>query len=182
MDDVDDAYAFRATYEPMRDGLKLCIDNVNEEDMRAFSFHPGVKELVICGDFLDHLVVPDGVEWVYACNLALKTIHVPDSVVFLACDGNCLRALELPAGIEDVDAHDNCLRMLAFRGPPTRLESLNLRDNRLMAGLDFIVPPTLYHIELHHSGVTWANAGPDLHAFLLQYPFELGSSLHQDNI
>lgn len=145
--------------------MKLCIDNASDEALRDFVYRPDVKELVINGDYVDHLVLPDGVEWVYVEDLALKSLVVPDSVIYLHCPENRLRTLELPAGIENVTANKNKLRSLTFRGPPTCLSSLDIRDNRF-AGLEFDVPPTLTDVDLEYSGVMWSTMGHNVRAFL----------------
>jgi hypothetical protein len=175
-----DPYAFRFEYEKADyegDNLKLVIENATDEDLHTFEYHPNTTELVVIGDWVDHLTIPDGVAMAYVGGLALKTLYVPDSVTFLRCPKNCLRTLELPAGIETVHAYKNKLRTITFRAPPTALGSLDIHDNR-MAGLEFAVPPTLEHIDIHESGLKWSTIGPCLTQYLLQYDGELGSSLH----
>jgi hypothetical protein len=172
-----DTYAFRFEYEHYEDGLKLVIENATDDYLRAFEYHPDTTELVVSGDWVDHLTLPDGIAMAYVEGLALKTLDVPESVTFLHCPKNCLRTLELPAGIQTVHAYKNKLRSITFRAPPTALACLDIRQNR-MAGLEFAVPPTLEYIDVHESGLKWPTIGPCITQYLLHYPGELGSSLH----
>lgn len=99
-----------------------------------------LKGLVVIGDYLDSLDIPDGIESVVCSRLGLKRIHVPDSVKWLYCNDNFLEELEVPRNIKYLIAGDNLLHTLKFRGGPScDLELLEINNNRF-SRFDFDLP------------------------------------------
>ena len=120
----------------------LTLYYAKQSDIDSLVFPPNTKELMILGDYIDKLIIPDGVTYVSADRIGLKEIYVPDSVKYLYLSDNFLTQLELPSGIEKVEANLNYLEHVRFRGQPDQLFSLELEDNRL-EDIDFNPPKTL---------------------------------------
>jgi hypothetical protein len=143
-------YTFQADYD--EEFGSLSIHFATQADMDAYVWPQGVKTVMLNGDQVNHLHVPDGVESVFCAAQGLCTLRVPDSCIVLGANDNRLTELELPAGIEWVAAQNNHLGELRFRGgPPTALCRINLENNRLRR-LDFVPPPTLHEIKLQGNG------------------------------
>lgn len=110
-----------------------------------------LAELSICGDYLDELIIPDGVWFVQCARLGLKKLVVPDSVRWLYCNDNFLEELEVPNTIEYLVAHDNILHTLRFRGGnPTKLGILELYHNRFTR-FDFEIPECCESVMINHN-------------------------------
>ena len=128
-----------STYDPETHSLKLA--NVTPDTMASVEWPAGLETLIVAGDYLDTLVIPEGVDFVSCESLGLRNIVVPDSLLSLYCARNCLRSLELPSGLERLDASHNCLYDLSFRPPgPVALFCLDLEDVKLPS-LDLKVNP-----------------------------------------
>lgn len=91
------------------------VDHVTTDTWAAVEVPKNTRRLVISGDYLDELVIPNGVESCVCCGLGLRKLVVPDSVAFLYCNRNNLRSLELPHGLYICDISDNPLYHLTFR-------------------------------------------------------------------
>lgn len=109
----------------------IFIHNATTEEFADFTFPPNVKSIIIDGDYLDTLIVPQGINAVTVVSLGLRKLIVPDGVEFLYCNYNNLRELELPSTICVADLGNNPLYQLTFRGDPMEMYRLELRNTRL---------------------------------------------------
>lgn len=110
-----------------------------------------IDEIIIQGDEIDTLNIPEGVTRVICCGVALRHVNLPDSVEVAFLDDNKLREVVLPGKIKRVSLKNNLISFLSFREPtnsPSQLEALNLFDNRLQK-LIFKPPPTLYKMNIY---------------------------------
>lgn len=143
----DDTCIFK--YVPNID--TVLIQNASQADIDAYEWPVGLQEIILYGDNVYELHVPDGVESVTCANVPLNKLTLPDSVTRVYCDYCCLGTLELPAGVIKVVANNNWLTSVTFRGgKPHQLEELFLHVNRLVE-LDFEPPESLFKIDLHHN-------------------------------
>lgn len=124
----------------------LFVYHATQSDMDAYEWPNDVKEIIIYGDEIYNLCVPDGVETVTCGHIPLKSLYLPDSVTRVYCDNCCLKNLDLPAGIKKVMANQNWLKRVTFRGQPYQLEELHLRENRLIS-IDFVPPESLHNVD-----------------------------------
>jgi hypothetical protein len=126
----------------------MTLFHAKQSDIDNFDFNKyNIDSLCIIGDYIDHLIIPDGVEWVSANRLGLKSLYIPDSVRTLYINNNFLACLDLPENIENLYAKKNYLTDVRFRKPPTKLISMDLQENRLTT-LDFIMPKTIEILRL----------------------------------
>jgi hypothetical protein len=97
--------------------------------------HVHIDTLQINGDWIDSLVVPDGIETLIACELGLKSITIPKSVSLMYLDDNCLTELRLPRDSSAivVTAKNNYIEHLICEDGqfPKKLMDLKLKSNRL---------------------------------------------------
>ena len=157
---------FKWTVEKISTYIHLSVSHVTPEDWKTIDMPDGLTHLFITGDFLDELVVPEGVIMVNVPKLSLRSITLPESVTWLSCRKNCLRELALPGGIEYVDAHKNLLTRLEFRSPPTELGNLIVSHNNLST-LNFEATPNLYGVDISiNENFKFENLTPSLREFL----------------
>ena len=90
---------------------------------------------------LQHLKIPDGVQVLYACGMNLESVELPDSIdqAYLRC--NLISRIELQPNTMFAQLDNNRLRHLSFRGKPTRIEVLNVKENPCLRAIAF-EPPT----------------------------------------
>lgn len=139
-------YTFEFDYD---EETGLCIiDYATQEDIDSFTIPKGTRHLHIMGDYIDRIVVPDGIETVVACKLGLKEICIPDSVKALYCNDNFIKHIELPSSIEVAEIKNNLLQTLCFRSEPTDIGTLKLSDNSRLRRLDFVFPECLEVLKL----------------------------------
>lgn len=101
-----------------------------------------LKRLIFLKSKLDHLVVQEGVEWIFAGDMDLLTIHLPDSTTLASVGGNLLTEIELPHHIESLKVECNMLRQIRVR-PGGRLMSLcelDVTNNSRLQFIDFEPP------------------------------------------
>lgn len=101
---------------------------IHRTSLQDYTFPENIDSLCINGDYLDHLVVPQGVSTVTLGPLGLRSLVLPDGVEFLYCSYNNLRELEIPESIFMADLGNNPLYKLRFRGEPTNLVRLEVRN------------------------------------------------------
>lgn len=142
---MSDTFDFHYTVTDSR--MHVWYANQNDVDELLSTLSPRIKEITICGDYVDHVIIPDGIEYVYVLDAGLKTIHVPDSVKTLDVSINLLKTLELPANIEYVRAKYNKIETVTFRGTPAKLHHLQLKSNRVH-DLMFDAPDCLEYIRV----------------------------------
>lgn len=133
-------YSFQYDYNI--EDASLCIKYAKQTDIDNFNFNMNIEYLTILGDYIDNLIIPNGVKWVCIEKLGLKTISIPDSVQYLYIDNNFLKSLELPIYIEKVVANNNYLENIISKGKLTKLYCLELEDNRLN-NLNIEIPETI---------------------------------------
>lgn len=126
------------------------IQHASQADIDAYEWPANLEEIILYGDNVYELRVPDGVETVTCSGVPLHTLHLPDSVTLLYCENCCLKTLELPAGIIKVITSHNWLKSVTFRDKPYQLQELLLKDNRLST-LDFDPPSSLFHVDFRHN-------------------------------
>lgn len=114
------------------------IRNVNNDAMKKVVIPPMAKSLLIDGDYLDELVIPEGIVFCACPNLGLRTLIVPDSVEHLFCNRNTLRDLELPKSLYSLDASHNPLYTVSFRAEMPAISILRMRSVKATT-LDFKV-------------------------------------------
>jgi hypothetical protein len=127
----------------------LVLQCATQADIDAYMWPKGALNVILAGDQVNHLVLPEGVETVYCNNQGLCSLTLPDSCIIVRAENNRLTELELPAGVQWVTAQNNKIVELRFRGgaQPTALSQLDLENNRL-ARVDFVPPPMLDEIKL----------------------------------
>lgn len=91
------------------------VDHVTPESWANIDIPQNTKRLVISGDFLDELVIPNGVVSCICHGMGLRKLTVPDTVEYLFCNRNQLRSLELPHAMYMCDISHNPLYHLRFR-------------------------------------------------------------------
>ena len=123
------------------------MHHVDQEfvDKYDFSQHGCIETILINGDDVRTLRIPDGVKFVYCSKIGLRSIYLPDSVLLLVCNDNYLSHLDLPGNIDVVEANNNFITGITFRDTPTNLSILELKKNRLLS-LDFPVPTCMCKI------------------------------------
>ena len=111
---MSNPFAFKATYDS--ENSYLTLQYARQKDIDNFIFpNNNIDYLDIFGDYLDTLIIPDGVEHACIDTLGLKHVYVPDSIKKLYCQDN-------------------------FRGgPPNNLFMLELEGNRFQR-FDFEIP------------------------------------------
>ena len=117
------------------------IYEATQKDIDTINWPHDMKTLMIFGDYVDHIVVPDGVD-TFACKKSLLTCKLPDTIEFLYLDNNRLKDIELPQNIIIADISNNYLERITFREQPKKIKELYLQDNRLKK-LEFIAPSSL---------------------------------------
>ena len=136
---MSNPFAFKATYDS--ENSYLTLQYARQKDIDNFIFpNNNIDYLDIFGDYLDTLIIPDGVEHACIDTLGLKHVYVPDSIKKLYCQDNFLETLDVPCTIENLVANNNILQTLTFRGgPPNNLFMLELEGNRFQR-FDFEIP------------------------------------------
>jgi len=158
-------YSFRWEYNIKQKYIN--IKYIKPEDLLTFDFSDkNFTELFIDGDYLEELIVPNGVETVVVNNLALRKLTLPDTVEFLYCENNCLKELELPSNIYKVDAHNNYIQQVTFKDSPKQLMYLNLENNRLL-DFNFDIPKTLTYLNI--DGNKNINIPPRMRVFINEH-------------
>lgn len=107
------------------------VNCVTPETWADVQVPTNTRRLVISGDYLDELIIPDGVESCDCVGLGLRRLVVPDSVEYLHCNRNNLRSLELPHGLYACDISNNPLYDLRFRSASGEDDTLRLGIIRL---------------------------------------------------
>ena len=134
-------FSFQFSYSP--ETKDLTLQYAKQADLTSFDFSKyDIETLCVLGDYIDHLIIPDGVKWVSANRLGLKTVSIPDSVKIIYLNNNFLTKIDLPGNIEQVYAKRNYLISVTFRNPPSKLTCLDLQENRL-SHLDFEIPKSI---------------------------------------
>jgi len=98
---------------------------------------------------LQHLKIPDGVQVLYACGMNLERVELPDSIDQAYLSRNLISRIELPPNTMIAELDNNRLRHLSFRGKPTKIEVLNVKENPCLRAIAFEPPPwpTWVHID-----------------------------------
>jgi hypothetical protein len=121
---------------------EMYIYEAAQHDIDNMVWPDTMKTLMIHGDYVDHIVVPEGVD-TFACRKALMTCKLPDSIEFLYLENNRIKEIELPQDIIIADVSDNYLESITFRGGrPQKLKELYVQNNRLKT-LEFHPPQSL---------------------------------------
>lgn len=102
------------------------IRNVTPEAMVDIVIPNETERLVIVGDYLDELVIPDGIVTCICPSLGLRRLVVPDSVEFLYCNRNNIRELELPERMYAADVSYNPMYDLHIRGENPELGKIKM--------------------------------------------------------
>jgi len=127
---MDNKNSFHIIYYPETETLHLC--HITQDIFDSFNFSNfKIESLLITGDYLDYLVVPDGIKNVYCGSLGLRKISLPDSVKHLNCENNCLLNIILPDNIKYVNLNQNCLKDISFKNEPNKINVLILSKNYL---------------------------------------------------
>lgn len=108
----------RVTTKYYQNSRVFHIDGVTPEtwDAASCDIPKTTRRLVVSGDYLDELIIPEGIASCVCHSLGLRRLIVPDGVEYLWCNNNTLRALELPQSMYICDVSYNPLRSLTFRG------------------------------------------------------------------
>lgn len=132
-------YSFHYEYE----SHDLTLYYAKQSDIDNFDFNKKIDYLIINGDYIDTLIIPDGVKYVSVDNLGLKYLYVPDSVETLYANNNFLSSIELPENICKVCLNNNLLTKITSRGNNMmNLFCLEVEDNRLST-IDINIPDTI---------------------------------------
>ena len=146
----------------------LTIVNAKQEDIDNFNWPINIESLYIRDSWIDHLQIPEGIEYVTICK-SVRSIYVPDSIKFLYVSNNTLVSLEVPNTIMILHAPDNFLIDLKFRGGnPTNLQKLDLSDNNLES-LYFIPPDTLEELNIAKNMLTPLTISPEILKYAISH-------------
>lgn len=144
------------------ENMCMYIHEATQADIDCMIWPSIMKSLIIYGDYVDHIVVPDGVD-TFACKKSLMTCTLPDSIEFLYLENNRLKEVELPQHVIIADLSDNYLEKIVFRGgQPESLKELYLQNNRLKI-LEFFPPPCFNTLNIRF------NHGLKMNTELIEY-------------
>lgn len=92
--------------------------------------------------FIEHLIIPQGISWIYAGSTGLQSIHLPDSTIHASLINNSLVDCEIPHNIESLNLRDNKLKTMHVRpwGHLLQLNDLDVKNNPSLKLLDFDPP------------------------------------------
>lgn len=107
------------------------IRNVTPEAMSGIVIPKETERLVIVGDYLDELNIPDGIITCICPSLGLRRLIVPDSVEFLYCNRNNIRELELSERMYAADVSYNPMYDLHIRGDTPELGKIKMTGLKL---------------------------------------------------
>lgn len=93
---------------------QLKILHATPQEMSGFVWPDDVSYVIISGDFLDELIIPEGVTELYCFNLGLKKLHLPSTAEYVYASNNCLLELDVPPKISFLDVSYNPLYNLRF--------------------------------------------------------------------
>lgn len=117
----------------------LSLYHVTPEEMRDFAWPQGIEYVSFFGDYLEELVVPNGVNRVFCTNLGLRRLVLPSTVVQVYANMNSLRELTVPSTIMFLELSYNPLYNLYFNGgDPMQLARLVVCNTNI-SSLEFRV-------------------------------------------
>lgn len=161
-------YSFRYSYSYSNTYKCIKADYIKPENLHKLDLeNRNINDLSINGDYLEELIIPEGVTCAIIANLSLRKLHVPDSMKFLYCQNNCLKELELPENICNVDACNNYIEKVTFRNPAKELTYLNLKNNRITE-FDFTIPESLNYLNIENN--PHINISPKISLFINMNP------------
>jgi Leucine-rich repeat (LRR) protein len=161
-------FVFNSKYEEK--SRILTIVNAKQQDIDTFKWPNNVETLYIKDSWIDHLQIPEGIEYV-TLSKSVRSIYVPDSIKFLYVANNTLVSLEVPNTIMIVYAPENFLTDFKFRGGdgnPTNLQKLDLSNNNLES-LYFIPPDTLGELNITKNMLTPLTISPEILKYAISH-------------
>jgi len=151
IEDPNNAYSFQYEYKFSNTYRCITANYIKPENLDKLDLeNRNINDLAINGDYLEELIIPNGVTCAIVADLSLRKLYVPDSMEFLYCQNNCLKELELPENIYNVDASNNYIEKVTFRNSAKQLKYLNLKNNRI-ADFDFTIPESLNYLNIENN-------------------------------
>lgn len=145
-------FEFQVKYDEER--RSMFIKHATPESITVFLHEfpdwKNVYELVINGDYIPYITIPDGIESFSCPDCSLRQVYIPNTIKHLNLEKNKLAHIDLPPDIETVNLRKNLIQTINFRAPPKCLHYLELDYNRLKQ-LQFAPPPSLWCISIKHN-------------------------------
>lgn len=100
------------------------------------------QHLEFFNSVIEHLIIPQGILWIYAGSTSITTIHLPDSALHASLIDNSLVDCEIPHNIQSLNLRDNKLKTIHVRpgGHLLQLNDLDVKNNPSLKLLDFDPP------------------------------------------
>jgi hypothetical protein len=150
---MDYQYIYEATNEwnPPCNCSSVVFKYFDQVQVGLLSFPPSVVELAFHECDIDHLDVPEGINWLLAEDLGLKSIKLPASSDIVYLNDNRIKLLELPPNIGYIEAKNNKLVSVVVQGNSTltNLKYLNVENNSRLTTIDFEPAPCVDLILKH---------------------------------
>jgi hypothetical protein len=110
----------------------LWIYNAQPKDIKTFTWPNDVTIVTFAGDYLDELIIPEGIESVMCSYMGLRKLILPRSIKYVYANYNSLLELIVPNNIVVLEVSNNPLYNLRFSGgDPLQLTRLEVNATNI---------------------------------------------------
>jgi Leucine-rich repeat (LRR) protein len=127
------------SWNPPDDYTHLDLRNIEQEEFDSIIplISPNVVDLEFNNCDIQHLLVPDGIKWLFAEDLGLRSVTLPESADIVYLANNRLTTINIPRSIMYLDVSKNRLKSVTSCGTFNRFAYLDVESNRNLKTLDF---------------------------------------------